>query len=179
MVSIHGDLTDGSPNQEALSVEFPKLLNIGLRRFVLNLEPVSTMDSDGINEIIKAHKLVTDRDGELTFRGSVTVPVHGQLTIGSDSKRTIESKLSGLMDIGLRSFVLDLENVSNVDSSGMADIVKLYKEVADRGGHLDPVNLPRQIRDILEITKVAKIFDRRSGPGAPGLKSTQDPETLK
>jgi anti-anti-sigma regulatory factor len=61
----------------------------------------------------------------------------------------------------------------------MADIVKLYKEVADRGGHLDLVNLPRQIRDILEITKVAKIFDRRSGPGAPGLKSTQDPETLK
>ena len=172
MVSIHGDLTDGSPNQEALSVEFPKLLNIGLRRFVLNLEPVSTMDSDGISEIINAHELVTDREGELTFRGAVTVPVHGQLTIASDNKRTIESTLSGLMDIGLRSFVLDLEDLSDGDSSGMADIVALSKEVADRGGQLDLINLPRRLRDILEITEVAKTFDRGSGPGAPDLRST-------
>jgi anti-anti-sigma factor len=97
-------------------------------------------------------------------RGAVTVPVHGQLIIPSDSKRTIESKLSRLRDIGCSSFVLDLENVSKMDSSGMADIVALYKVVADRGGHLDLINLPRQIRDILEITKMARVFDQPSDP---------------
>jgi len=160
VVSIYGALTEESPNKEALLHEFSKLLDIGLRRFTLDLEAVSKMDDDGINTVIEIHSQVTARDGELTYQGAALVPLHGRLTIGLVNREVIENELDRLWDIGLRSFVLDLENVSEMDSSGMADLVALIKEVADRGGQLDLINLPRQIRDILEITKMATIFDR-------------------
>lgn len=160
VVSIHGDLTDGSTNKEALLDEFSKLLRIGLRRFTLDLEAVSKMDDDGINTVIEIHSQVTARDGELTYRGAALVPLHGRLTIGLINMEVIENELDRLWGIGLRSFILDLENVSEMDSSGIGDLVALTTEVADRGGQLDLINLPRRIRDILEITKMVTIFDR-------------------
>jgi len=160
VVSIHGALTGGSPNKEALPGEFSKLLEIGLRRFTLDLEPVPKMDEDGINTIIEIHTQVTDRNGELTFRGAAMVPLHGRLTIGMVSEESIESEFSRLWDIGLRSFILDLEDVSKMDSSGVAEFVALYRKVAERGGELDLVNLPRNVRDILEITQKVSTFDR-------------------
>ena len=160
VVSIYGDLTQGSPNKEALLHEFSKLLDIGLRRFTLDLEPVSKMDDDGINTVIEIHTQVTDRNGELTYRGAALVPLHGRLTIGLVNMEVIENELDRLWGIGLRSFILDLENVSEMDSSAMADLVALNKEVADRGGQLDLINLPRNVREVLQITQSVTLFDR-------------------
>jgi anti-anti-sigma regulatory factor len=53
------------------------------------------------------------------------VPLHGSLTIGRVSEESMESELLILWDIGVRSFILDLENASNLDSSGIAHIVDL------------------------------------------------------
>ena len=160
VVSVHGPITSESPNKEELLKEFSKFLNIGLRRFTLDLKPVSKMDDDGISAVIEIHTLVTDRNGELTYRGAAMVPLHGHLTIGLVSKEVIENELSRLWDIGLRSFILDFEVVPKMDSAGLAELVALYREVARRGGELDLVNLPRNIRDVLEITQIASIFDR-------------------
>ena len=143
VVSVLGPLTRGSLNTEGLLGEFSKLLNIGLRRFILDLEPVSTMDTDGIHEVLKAFNLVTDRGGELTIRGAVTISLDGGLIIGSDNEPLLENEITRLLDLGLRSLVLDFEKVTKMDSGGLTTVIAACSRAANRGGKVTLVNLPR------------------------------------
>jgi anti-anti-sigma factor len=55
--------------------------------------------------------------------------------------------------------VLDLSEVTRMDSSGLGTIVGLYLSAKRRNCELDLINLNKQIRDLLAISNLLSIFE--------------------
>ncbi|MCK4851644.1 MAG: STAS domain-containing protein [Candidatus Omnitrophica bacterium] len=55
--------------------------------------------------------------------------------------------------------VINLGDVSYVDSSGLATFVEILKKLRSYGGKLKLTNLSSKVRGLFEITKLTKLFD--------------------
>ncbi len=55
--------------------------------------------------------------------------------------------------------LINFEEVSYVDSSGLATLVEMLKNIRSYGGKLKLSNLSSKIRSLFEITKLEKLFD--------------------
>ena len=55
--------------------------------------------------------------------------------------------------------VVNLSKVTYVDSSGLATLVEILKNMRSYGGRLKLTNLSPKIRSLFEITKLEKLFD--------------------
>jgi len=58
-----------------------------------------------------------------------------------------------------RQIVLDLENVTRIDSSGLGTLVALYASVRKIGGDIKLANLGSHIREALRITRLVTVFE--------------------
>ena len=55
--------------------------------------------------------------------------------------------------------LINFEEVSYVDSSGLATLVEMLKNIRSYGGKLKLSSLSSKIRSLFEITKLEKLFD--------------------
>ncbi len=55
--------------------------------------------------------------------------------------------------------VVNLSNVSYVDSSGLATLVEMLKKTRSYGGKLRLASLAPKVKSLFEITKLEKLFD--------------------
>jgi len=86
-------------------------------------------------------KITTVEKGQQTV-----VSIEGKVTIGIGDVKLREA-ISDLLDQGVRNIVIDLEDVTTIDSSGIGELVVAYTEVRNRGGTLELRGLSGQIPD--------------------------------
>lgn len=55
--------------------------------------------------------------------------------------------------------LINLGEVTTIDSSGIGELVSAYTTVANRGGKLKLCNLPPKVSDILQITQLVTVLD--------------------
>ncbi len=55
--------------------------------------------------------------------------------------------------------VMSFKDVSYIDSSGLATLVEMLKNLRSYGGKLKLANLSTKIKNLFEITKLEKLFD--------------------
>lgn len=82
----------------------------------------------------------------------------GKITIGVGDVALREAVQEAL-DAGAKKILINLTNVSTVDSSGIGEMVSAYTTVTNRGGQLKLVGLPPKVQDILQITQLITVFD--------------------
>jgi len=58
-----------------------------------------------------------------------------------------------------RQIVLDLENVTRIDSSGLGALMALYASARKVGGDIKLANLGNHIKEALRITKLVTVFE--------------------
>ena len=92
--------------------------------------------------------------------GNVSViDVSGKVTLGDGSDRMLSDKLRSLVQQGRKNILLNLGNVSYVDSAGLGAIVHSYATVKNQGGSVKLLNSTRKLHDLLVITKLATVFE--------------------
>jgi anti-sigma B factor antagonist len=69
------------------------------------------------------------------IRGVTILDLRGRSTIGGDSD-LLSSRLQKLLAIGVRKLLLNLADLTQVDSSGISAIVGTYVSLKRRGGDL-------------------------------------------
>jgi anti-sigma B factor antagonist len=90
--------------------------------------------------------------------GDVTIlDLAGKITIGEGSVQLREA-VQGLLNAGKTKILLNLGDVSYVDSSGIGELVSSYTTTNNRGGQLKLLNLTKKIQDLLMITKLLTVF---------------------
>jgi anti-sigma B factor antagonist len=67
--------------------------------------------------------------------------------------------LRGLIAKGNKKILLNLKEVSYIDSSGMGEMVTGYTSVANAGGAMKLLGLTKRVQDLLQITKLYTVFD--------------------
>jgi anti-anti-sigma factor len=83
------------------------------------------------------------------------VTVHGRLTIGEPSEHLSEF-VRKLMDKGARKLVINLDDIPQIDSSGISVLVKVSIALARLGGGLHLVTGQGRVRDALTVTRLVE-----------------------
>jgi len=98
---------------------------------------------------------------KLTTRqvGNVTViDVAGRITLGEGSSALRET-LRDLVAKNQTKILLNLADVTYIDSSGIGELVSGYTTVTNTGGSLKLLNLNKRVKDLLQITKLYTVFE--------------------
>jgi anti-sigma B factor antagonist len=86
------------------------------------------------------------------------IDLSGRLVLG-DSDDLLRDKVNSLVQQGEKNILVNLSQVSYMDSSGIGELVGCYTTVTRRGGALKLVGLTKRISDLLAITKLLTVFD--------------------
>jgi anti-sigma B factor antagonist len=89
----------------------------------------------------------------------VVVDVSGKITLGDGGDQLLKDKMRSLIQQGQRNVLLNLGDVSYIDSAGLGELVQSYATVNKNGGSLKLLNTTRRIKDLLSITKLLTVFD--------------------
>ncbi|PYR66065.1 MAG: anti-sigma factor antagonist [Acidobacteria bacterium] len=91
--------------------------------------------------------------------GSVTIlDLNGKLVLG-DGDTLLKDKIHSLMFQGRKQIVLNMGNVSFVDSTGLGALVATYVTAKNNGGQIKLVNLTKRLHDLLVISKLVNVFE--------------------
>src|ERR1700755_1821683 len=60
---------------------------------------------------------------------------------------------------GNKKLLLNLAEVSYIDSSGIGEMVSGFTTVTNNGGQLKLLGLSKRVKDLLQITKLYKVFE--------------------
>lgn len=90
--------------------------------------------------------------------GVSVVDVSGRITLGEGSS-ALRDALRDLVGKGQNKILLNLGEVSYIDSSGIGELVSGFTSVTNSGGTLKLLNLTKRVQDLLQITKLYTVFD--------------------
>ena len=98
-------------------------------------------------------KLTTREVGDV-----VVIDAVGRITLGEGAS-TFRDKVRELAASGHKKLLLNLAEVSYIDSSGIGELVSGFTTVTNQGGAVKLLNLTKRVRDLLQITKLYTVFD--------------------
>lgn len=82
----------------------------------------------------------------------------GRITLGEGSI-TLRDTVRDLLGKGQKKILLNLGDVTYIDSSGIGELVSAFTTVRNQGGELKLLNLTKKVHDLLQITKLYTVFD--------------------
>jgi anti-sigma B factor antagonist len=91
--------------------------------------------------------------------GDVSVmDVTGRITLGEGSS-ALRDALRELVKKDQKKILLNLGDVTYIDSSGIGELVSGFTTVTNAGGQLKLLNLSKRVKDLLQITKLYTVFE--------------------
>jgi len=88
--------------------------------------------------------------------GITIVDLSGRITLG-ESGVVLRDMMRDLVTKGQRKILLNLGDVTYIDSTGIGELVSAFTTVRHRGGELKLLNLTKKVHDLL--TKLYTVFD--------------------
>lgn len=98
-------------------------------------------------------KLTTRQVGDVTV-----IDANGRITLGEGSS-TFRDSIKDLTAFGNKKILLNLGDVTYIDSSGIGEMVSAFTSVTNQGGQLKLLNLTKRVKDLLQITKLYTVFE--------------------
>ncbi len=97
--------------------------------------------------------------------GITIVDLSGRITLGEGSV-TLREAIKDLLGKGQKKILLNLGDVSYIDSSGIGELVSAFTSVRNQGGELKLLHLTKKVHDLLQITKLYTVFDVKDDEAA-------------
>ncbi len=92
------------------------------------------------------------------LNGVEIINLGGRLTLG-DTSVSLRDEVKREIDGGVLKILLDLGEVTHIDSAGLGELISAYTSVTNRGGELKLLNLTKHVHDLMQITKLYTVFD--------------------
>jgi len=90
--------------------------------------------------------------------GVTVVTLDGRIVLGDESI-ALRDAVKGLLADGKKKIVLNANNITMIDSSGLGILVGLYSSAKSAGGAVRLCQLGTKFREVLQITKLITLFD--------------------
>ncbi len=98
-------------------------------------------------------KLSTRQVGDVTV-----IDAAGRITLGEGAS-SFRDTIRELAAKGDKKILLNLSDVSYIDSSGIGEMVSGFTTVTNHGGQLKLLGLSKRVKDLLQITKLYTVFE--------------------
>jgi len=95
---------------------------------------------------------------EKEVKGITVLVLSGRVTLGDESNQ-LRTKIKDLLAQGKKRLVLDLGDVSYIDSAGLGTLVAGYTSSQSQGADMKLANLTKRFNEQLNITKLVTVFD--------------------
>jgi len=103
----------------------------------------------------------------------MVVDISGRITLGEGCAQ-LRELIRDQLTKGNKRVLLNLADVTYIDSSGIGELVSAYTAVSNQGGQLKLLNLTKKVHDLLQITKLYTVFDIHDDE-AKAISSFQNP----
>ena len=90
--------------------------------------------------------------------GVQILDLKGKITIGAGDVQLRET-INKLVEDGKKNILINMQDVTTIDSSGIGELVGCYTSVTNKGGKLKLLGLPPKISDVLTVTQLITVFD--------------------
>ena len=90
--------------------------------------------------------------------GASVVGLDGRIVLGEESK-SLREKLKGLIAEGNKQIVLNMDNITYIDSTGLGTLVAAQVSAKTQGASLKLCNLGRRFQELLQLTKLLTVFE--------------------
>jgi anti-sigma B factor antagonist len=90
--------------------------------------------------------------------GVSVVDLSGKIALG-ESNRALHEAIRKLLDEGNKNILLNLANVTLIDSSGLGELVASYASAERSGGAMKLMNLSDRFIELIHMTKLYTVFD--------------------
>ena len=88
----------------------------------------------------------------------IVIDISGRITLGEGCAQ-LRELIRDQLSKGNKQILLNLADVTYIDSSGIGELVSAFTAVSNQGGHLKLLNLTKKVHDLLQITKLYTVFD--------------------
>ncbi len=90
--------------------------------------------------------------------GVVIMDLSGRITVGEGSV-SLRERTREELGKGRKQILLNLGDISYIDSSGLGELISAYASARNHGGEVKLLNLTKRVRDLMEIVKLYTVFD--------------------
>ncbi len=84
--------------------------------------------------------------------------LQGPITLGQATER-LRNLIQSALDSGKKNILLNMAEVFYIDSSGLGELVAAYTTATRRGGKLKLMKLTQRVQDVVQLTKVYRVFE--------------------
>ena len=114
------------------------------------MPPDPCTDEEELNVALK----MTTREVE----GVTVVAMDGRIVLGEESN-ALREKVKSLVAEGKKKIVLNMDNITFIDSAGLGTLVAAHHSAKGQGSALKLCHLGTKFQEVLQITKLMTIFD--------------------
>jgi anti-sigma B factor antagonist len=118
--------------------------------FRAGLPPDLYTDQEEINVALK----MTPREVD----GVTVIAMDGRIVLGEESN-ALREKVKSLIAEGKKKIVLNMDNITFIDSAGLGTLVSAHHSAKAQGSSLRLCHLGTKFTEVLQITKLMTIFD--------------------
>jgi anti-sigma B factor antagonist len=97
---------------------------------------------------------MTDHDVD----GITVLDIDGRIVLGEESN-SFRERVKQLLAAGKKKIVLNLANVTYIDSAGLGTLVATFHSARSQGAVLKLANLGSKFKEVLQVTKLMTVFD--------------------
>jgi len=91
--------------------------------------------------------------------GVTIVDLDGRITLGDASSGKLRDAVRDVLSRGSKKILLNLGDVTYIDSSGLGELVSSYTTASNQGAQVKLLNVQKKVQDLLQITKLYTVFD--------------------
>jgi anti-sigma B factor antagonist len=95
---------------------------------------------------------------ERDSNGVTILDLSGRITQGGGDL-VLKDKLQSLVGQGKKNILLNLAEVSYIDSAGLGALVSAHTTLSREGSRFKLANVTKKLQDLLSITKLHLVFD--------------------
>lgn len=92
------------------------------------------------------------------IQGVCVLDLRGRITLGPETE-TVRNRVKQALQAGHSRIILDLGEVSYIDSAGLATLVGSYTSAQRAGGELKLLRLTKLVRSLMQITRLSTVFE--------------------
>ena len=90
--------------------------------------------------------------------GTSVIELEGRVVLGEESN-ALREKVKSMLAAGQKKIILNMDNVTYIDSAGLGALVAAHHSARTQGASLKLTNLGTKFKEILQVTKLLTVFD--------------------
>jgi anti-sigma B factor antagonist len=118
-----------------------------------------------VRRILPRWKIINGEKLGMSFKATsrdvadvTVIDMEGRITLGEGSA-LLRDLVRENLGKRRKKIVMNLAGITNIDSTGLGELVSGYRLVKSEGGELKLLNLNKKVTDLLQITKLCTVFD--------------------